>query len=91
MGAGMTAHAPIGPRAFARRSHIRAGTALVNSLTLGDEAAWAGFTVIVMARLSDRERAALAYAALMALDDWQAFLVSEAALWGVVREGGRND
>ncbi|PTA98985.1 MULTISPECIES: hypothetical protein [unclassified Sulfitobacter] len=38
------------------------------TLTLGDADAWAGFTTVAQTRLTNKERAALAWAALRALD-----------------------
>ena len=57
---------------------------LAHTLTLSDEPGWAGFTALIRIRLTVQERVALAYAALMALDDPDAFLAAEAALWGIV-------
>jgi hypothetical protein len=48
-------------------------------LTLGTTAAWHGLTIVLMARLTDEERVALAYAALMALSDEHASAVAEVA------------
>ena len=63
---------------------------LAHSLTLSDEPGWAGFSDLIRLRLSVQERVALAYAALMALDDPEAFLAAEAALWGIVDGSGAN-
>ena len=68
-----------------RREHQAAARMLAHALTLSDEAGWDGFTTLIGIRLSVKERVALAFAALMALDDYHAFLAAEAALWGIVR------
>ena len=47
--------------------HKMAVRSLGRALTLGDEAAWATFTVTVYRVLDDRERAAMAFACLKSL------------------------
>ena len=64
---------------FAKPSHKAVARAIGYALTLGDEAAWHGLTIVLMARLSDQERAALAFAALMSLSDEHASAVAEVA------------
>jgi hypothetical protein len=64
---------------FAKPVHKAVARAIGYALTLGDEAAWHGLTIVLMARLSERERAALAYAALMSLSDAHAAAVAEVA------------
>ncbi len=64
---------------FARPAHKSAARSLGYALTTGDEAGWASFTALIYMRLSVKERAALAYAALMALDEREADLVAEVA------------
>ena len=71
---------------FAKPSHKSAARMLGYALTLGTEADWAVFSALIFARLTATERAALAYAALNALDDPDAFMTAEAALWGIVPE-----
>ena len=71
---------------FAKSSHKSAARMLGYALTLGTEANWAVFSALIFARLTATERAALAYAALNALDDPDAFMTAEAALWGIVPE-----
>ncbi len=61
--------------------HKRMSRMIGYTLTLGDADAWAGFTTVAMARLNVEERAALAWAALRALDTTeQAEQVAEAVL-----------
>ncbi len=50
------------------------------SLTLGDAEGWADFSKVAALRLSDEERAALAYAVLNSLSPEQAALVAAASL-----------
>lgn len=54
----------------------RVAVALRRSLILADGHAWNGFAAIIRARLTDRERAEIAYSALMALDDEPAMAVA---------------
>ncbi|MBM1309077.1 hypothetical protein JQT66_04405 [Sulfitobacter mediterraneus] len=62
----------------------RVAKAIGYALTLGTSAAWDGLSLILMARLSKRERAALAYSALVSLDDETAYQTASAAVFGVV-------
>ncbi|MCF7777313.1 hypothetical protein GLP59_06550 [Sulfitobacter sp. M220] len=48
--------------------HKRMARVIGYTLTLGDADAWAGFTTVAQTRLTNKERAALAWAALRALD-----------------------
>lgn len=64
---------------YALDRHKRAARAFGYALTLGDESAWDGFAVILLARLTDRERGALAYTALRSLSTEQAMII--ASLW----------
>jgi hypothetical protein len=54
------------------------------ALTLGDEAAWHSMTIVLMAKLTDRERAALAYAALNSLDEDTAHMTASVVLFGIL-------
>ncbi|MCB1333272.1 MAG: hypothetical protein KDK26_06370 [Roseivivax sp.] len=49
--------------------YLKVVRSLGYALTLGDADAWIAFSQILVARLADQERAAVAYAALMSLDD----------------------
>lgn len=61
--------------------HKRMSRVIGYTLTLGDVDAWAGFTTVARARLTVEERAALAWAALRALDTpEQAELIAETVL-----------
>jgi hypothetical protein len=53
---------------------------LRHTLVLRDEAAWAGFTIVAIARLTAPERAALAYAALNSLRRDDAATVAAASI-----------
>lgn len=64
---------------WAKDRHKKVARAIGFALTLGTESAWHGITIVLMARLSDEERAALAFAALMSLSDEHAAAVAEAA------------
>lgn len=65
---------------WAKDRHKKVARAIGFALTLGTESAWHGITIVLMARLSDEERAALAFAALMSLSDEHAAAVAEAAV-----------
>ena len=54
---------------FAKDRHKRAAKALGYALTLDSESGWHALSMILTARLSREERAALAFAALCSLDD----------------------
>lgn len=60
----------------------RVARALGFALTLGTFEAWRGFGFILAVRLSRKERAALAYAALTSLSDEDGYRVASAALFG---------
>lgn len=64
----------------AKPSHKAMARSLGYALTLGDRQAWATFCLTAYRKLTAHERAALAYAALMSLDEDEAQLVAEAAL-----------
>ena len=63
----------------ANPSHKAASRSLGYALTLNDRQAWATFCLTVFRKLTAHERAALAYAALMSLNEDQAQIVAEAA------------
>ena len=65
---------------WASTEHKKVVRTIGYALTLGDEAAWHGLTIVLMVRLSDEERAALAFAALKALNDEHASAVAEVAV-----------
>lgn len=69
---------------YAKDGHKRIATAISYALTLGTSKAWEGLTLILMARLSKAERAALAYSALISLDDDTAYKTASVALFGVM-------
>lgn len=67
---------------FAKRGHKRVAKVVGYALTLGTADAWADASAIFAARLSDRERAGLAWAALRSLDPAHAEDVATALLGG---------
>ena len=70
---------------FVKPAHKSAARMFGYALTLGTEADWWEFSAVIYARLTRKERAALAYAALMALDEDDAYNTAHAALFGYVR------
>ena len=66
----------------AKDRHKKAAKGLGFALTLGNESAWHGLTVILMARLSEAERASLAFATLNSLSENHAYMTASAALFG---------
>ena len=66
---------------YAKPEHKRAARMLGYTLTLGTEAAWWQFAALMGVILSPKERAALAYMALSAQDDPDAFATAETALF----------
>ena len=58
---------------------------LGHALTLSDERAWNAFEALIMARLSEKERAAIAYSALRSLCDNDAYLTASFAIFGVLK------
>jgi hypothetical protein len=63
---------------WAKPAHKAAARAFGYALTLDDEAGWSGLSVVMLARLSDRERVALAWAVLTSLPPELVRLVTEA-------------
>jgi len=62
--------------------HKKVAKGLGFALTLGTESAWHGLTIILMARLSEAERASLAFASLNSLSENHAYMTASAALFG---------
>ncbi len=69
--------------AYAKPEHKRVCRSIGYALTLDSSAAWEGVAMILVARLTAKERAALAYAALVSLDDQDAYRTASVALFGV--------
>jgi hypothetical protein len=69
---------------YAKDQHTRIAKAIGYALTLGTSKAWEGLSLILMARLSKAERAALAYSALISLDEDTAYRTASVALFGVL-------
>ena len=55
------------------------------ALTLGTADAWHGAAFVFTARLTDQERAALAYAALRSLNHDIAYMTASAVLFGTLK------
>lgn len=62
-----------------QRRHLGASRALGYTLTLGTHEAWSDFRLVIAMRLSDEERAALAFWALRSLSDDDAAATIQAA------------
>ncbi len=69
---------------YAKDAHKRVSRSLGYALTLGTTAAWHGLTIILMSRLSEAERAGLAFAALNSLSEDHAYMTASAALFGTL-------
>ncbi len=69
---------------YAKDSHKRVAKGLGFALTLGTESAWHGLTILLMARLTEAERAALAFATLTSLSENHAYMTASAALFGTL-------
>ena len=65
---------------YAKRAHKAVARAIGYALTLGDASSWDKLTSLLILRLSDAERAALAYSSLRSLCAEHAALVVEAAI-----------
>jgi hypothetical protein len=66
----------------ANPAHKKAARSLGYALTLGDEAAWSGFTIVVLSGLTLKERAALAFSTLQSMAPEEAAMTATAALEG---------
>ena len=66
------------------KNHNVVARTLQNALTLADFEAWDAFSTIAAARLDERERAALAFAALKTQTPGHAEMTAEAAIYGTV-------
>jgi hypothetical protein len=65
-------------------AHKRVAKSLGYVLTQDSEAAWRDLTIVLMARLTEAERAALAFATLNSLPEDHAYLTASVALYGVL-------
>ncbi|KPP85802.1 MAG: hypothetical protein HLUCCO07_01765 [Rhodobacteraceae bacterium HLUCCO07] len=65
---------------FMKPAHKRMARILGYALTLGDHQGWEAFSALAQARMTDQERAALAWAALKSLDPDQAEMTAAAVL-----------
>jgi hypothetical protein len=75
---------------FAKGNHKRVAKAIGFALTLGTESAWHGLTIILMGRLTEAERAALAFATLNSLSEKHAYMTASAALFGTLYGEGER-
>jgi hypothetical protein len=75
---------------FGWPAHKALGRALYYALTLADFRGWVAFRLLLVARLSRAERAALAYAALSSLGEDDAYLVASCVLYGGEGSGGAD-
>ena len=69
---------------FAKDRHKRIAKNLGCVLTMGTESAWHELTIILMARLTEAERASLAFATLNSLSEDHAYMTASAALFGTL-------
>jgi len=67
---------------YAKDAHKRSARMLGYALTMGDSLGWQGFRKVISARLTETERAGLAFAALSSLPEESALKVVEAVLEG---------
>ena len=70
---------------YGKDAHKKVARSVGYALTLGTPNAWRKLSLILLARLSKRERAGLTYAALMSLDEDTAYEVATLALFGVAK------
>jgi hypothetical protein len=75
---------------FAKDGHKRVARCLGYALTLATPQAWLDLSLILMARLSNAERAGLAYAALISLNPDDAHDVASLAIFGTSRGGAEQ-
>lgn len=68
---------------YGKDGHKRIAKAVGFALTIGTTAAWHGLTILLIARLSEAERAGLAFSALRSLDEGNAYSVASLAIFGV--------
>jgi len=69
---------------YATEAHTRLAKAIGFALAIGTSKAWEGLSLVLVARLTKAERAALAYAALISLDEDTAYRTASVALFGVM-------
>jgi hypothetical protein len=68
---------------YGQDGHKRIAKAVGFALTIGTTAAWHGLTILLIARLTEAERAGLAFSALRSLDEDNAYSVASLAIFGV--------
>lgn len=69
---------------YGKHGHKRIAKMLGYVLTLGRVSDWHGFTISLLANLSEAERAALAYASLNSLDPDNAYKTASLSLFGTL-------
>jgi hypothetical protein len=69
---------------WAKPIYRKIAKALGLALILGTEWAWHGFTIALLAHLTEHERAALAFAALNGLDEDNAYAAASVILFGTL-------
>ena len=69
---------------YGKDAHKRVAKCIGYALTVGSDKAWDDLSLILEARLSERERVALAYAALNSLDEETAYLTASVSLFGTL-------
>lgn len=69
---------------YGKKAHKRVAKCIGYALTLGTSPAWEGLAIVLLARLTKTERAALAYAALASLDEATAYRTASVVLFGVM-------
>ncbi|MEO9648509.1 MAG: hypothetical protein ABJG04_00595 [Roseobacter sp.] len=67
-----------------KSGHDRAVRSFGYALTLDTSHGWEGLSIILSARTTTRERAAIAYAALISLEEDVAYLTASAAIFGTL-------
>ena len=68
---------------YGKDGHKRIAKAVGFALTIGSTAAWHALTILLIARLTEAERAGLAYSAMRSLDEDNAYAVASLAIFGV--------
>jgi len=74
---------------YANPSHKAVARSLGYALTLGDALAWDTLSLTLYRKLTLKERAALALACLRSMNEAEAIMTAEAAIWDYV--GGGDD
>ncbi|MGR3661518.1 MAG: hypothetical protein ACU0CA_10105 [Paracoccaceae bacterium] len=73
---------------YGKPEHKRVAKSLGFVLNQGKPSDWHGFTIILLARATEAEIAALAYSALQALSHNTGYMTASVALFGTLKGGG---